>query len=176
MALLTPELSIYPVAGRWLSVSLSWPCMSCSVCPECKTLTVLLIYYYIRDYSKSQRLKTTITYFLIISVDLESGNSLGECPWGRVSDKATVRVLVKAAVMSSLEWGKFCFHAHLPGCWLKASFPDHPGLSIRQPTTWQQSFLEWVSKKTKDGAQDWSHSPFKTSSQRQHPDTSAIFS
>lgn len=32
-------------------------------------LLVLLICYYLTDYSKSQRLKTTITYFLTVSMD-----------------------------------------------------------------------------------------------------------
>lgn len=47
-------LQLYLIVGRYLSVSLSCPCMLCSICQECKALTTCVIYYCITDYSKTE--------------------------------------------------------------------------------------------------------------------------
>lgn len=130
--------------------------------------TVLVMYCYLKRYSKNWRLKQNIHY-----VPVSLHGSAG-CSGSGTLHMATIKVSAEAAIISGLDWGKLCFQAHL---WLLAGFSslwvvglralasslavghrlptvlDHISLSVGQLTTWQLTSLEWTSNKAKERMQ-----------------------
>ena len=104
-------------------------------------------------------LKTTNTYYFIVSVDQESGCSLAECLGLKVSYKVPFKV--SAGLLTSMfthrllaefgfveAWGP----QFLTGCWPEAFLSS----SLHEPfhkqlTTWQQASLRTSNK----GEQEW---------------------
>lgn len=84
------------------------------VCTLVVTVSVLVIYCCVTNRPKTQRLKTTSIYYLLVSVGQES-TGLAGCLWLRASLQAAGKVSARATVNSRLSLGKIYSQAHSCG-------------------------------------------------------------
>lgn len=90
----------------------------------------------------------------MVSVGQKSGNSLAGRLWLGVSNKAAIKVFVRAIVTSRFNWGKIHFQNHSCSYWwdsgllwllAKHTLPYRP--LHRTPHTWQPTASEHASKR-----------------------------
>lgn len=120
---------------------------------------MLVVYYCITYNLKTWQLKATNIYYVIFSVNQESGHRWTGRFCLRVPLKAAIKML--AVVISKFYWRRICFQTHSHGCWqtskelLPRSFTwldwlkkihfqvyTHVGLSTRLPPDMAADFSQ----------------------------------
>lgn len=118
------QVKCFPIWGEIYIVYIVYMC-KLYVC-------VLTIYYCLTNYFKTQWLKTTKVYYLIVSVCVEFGNGLAGFFQLRVAHVFRVRMLAGAIISEDLTraGGSPSKMAHSCGCWQEASVLHHMCHSI----------------------------------------------